>query len=75
MAIGYEYVRRSAAPDPISSTVTAMFVAERWPEATYEFGSCEARFDTARHHALHCWEAHPWVPNPEQVRRRYHADR
>ena len=72
--IGYDYVRRSAAPDPIRSTVTAMFVAERWPKTTYECGSCEALFDTARDHALHCWDAHPWVPNPEQVRRRCHPD-
>ncbi|GAB7120991.1 hypothetical protein [Natrinema pallidum] len=72
--IGYEYVRRAAAPDPVRSTVTAMFVTEHWPEATYECGSCESRFDSARNHALHCWEAHPWVPNPEQVRRRYHSD-
>ena len=68
--IGYDYVRRSAAPDPIRSTVTAMFVTERWPETIYECGSCEALFDTAREHALHCWDVHPWVPNPEQVRRR-----
>jgi uncharacterized C2H2 Zn-finger protein len=72
--IGYDYVRRSSAPDPIRSTVTAMFVTERWPETTYECGSCEALFDTARDHALHCWDAHPWVPNPEQVRRRRHPD-
>jgi len=69
--IGYDYVRRSDAPDPVQSTVTAMFVTERWPEMTYECGSCEARFDTARDHTLHCWDAHPWVPNPEQVRRRH----
>ena len=74
MVIGYDYVRRSAAPDPIRSTVTAMFVTERWPETTYECESCEALFDTAREHALHCWVAHPWVPNPEQVRRRRQAD-
>ena len=72
--IGYDYVRRSTAPDPIRSTVTAMFVTERWPEMTYECGSCEALFDTPREHALHCWEAHPWVPNPEQVRRRRQPD-
>ena len=68
--IGYNYVRRSDAPDPVRSTVTAMFVTERWPGTTYECGSCEVRFDTARNHAIHCWETHPWVPNPEQVRRR-----
>ncbi|MBX0325050.1 hypothetical protein EGH21_18640 [Halomicroarcula sp. F13] len=72
--VGYDYVRRGAAPTPVRSTVTAMFVAERWPETTYECGSCEALFDSARNHALHCWNAHPWVPNPEQVRRRRRAD-
>lgn len=72
--IGYDYVRRSVAPDPVRSTVTAMFVTERWPETIYECGSCEALFDTPREHALHCWEAHPWVPNPEQVRRHRQAD-
>ena len=72
--VGYDYVRRSAAPNPVRSTVTAMLVTERWPETTYECGSCEALFDTARDHALHCWDAHPWVPNPEQVRRRRQAD-
>ena len=74
MVIGYDYVRRSAAPDPIRSTVTAMSVTERWPETTYECGSCRAPFDTTRDHALHCWDVHPCVPNPEQVRRRRHPD-
>ena len=68
--IGFDYVQRSDAPDPIRSTVTAMFVTERWPETTYECGSCGALYDTAREHALHCWDAHPWVLNPEQVRQR-----
>lgn len=72
--IGYNYVRRATAPDPVRSTVTAKFVTERSPETIYECGSCEALFDTARDHALHCWEAHPWVPNPEQVRRHRKAD-
>ena len=72
--IGYDYVRRSTAPDPVRTTVTAMFVTERRPETIYECGSCEALFDTARDHALHCWDAHPWVPNPEQVRRHRQAD-
>ena len=72
--IGYDYVRQSATPDPVRTTVTAMFVTERWPETTYECGSCEALFDTPREHALHCWDAHPWVPNPEQVRRHRQAD-
>jgi len=72
--IGYDYVRRSAAPSPVRSTVTAMLVSERWPDAIYECGSCGALFDSARNHALHCWDTHPWVPNPEQVRRRRQAD-
>jgi len=57
--IGYSYVCRAEAPDPVRSTVTAMFVTERWPRITYECESCEARSDTARDHALHCWEAPP----------------
>jgi hypothetical protein len=51
-----------------------MFVTEPWPETPYECGSCEALFDTAQEHALHCWDDHPWVPNPEQVRCRREAD-
>jgi len=51
-----------------------MFVMERWPETAYECGSCEALFDTAQEHTHHCWDAHPWVPNPEQVRCRRKAD-
>jgi len=69
-----DYVQRSAASDPVRSTVTAMFVTERWTETAYECGSCEALFDTTQEHALHCWDAHPWVPNPEQVRCRRKAD-
>ncbi|MHC3381804.1 hypothetical protein [Haloarcula sp. H-GB5] len=72
--IGNNYFRRSTAPVPVRTTVTAMFVTERWPETTYKCGSCEALFDTPREHALHCWDAHPWVPNPEQVRRHRQAD-
>lgn len=72
--IGYEYVRWAAAPDPVRSTVTAMFVTERWPETTYECGSCEARFYSARNHTFHFWEIHPWVPNIAQVRRRQSAN-
>jgi uncharacterized C2H2 Zn-finger protein len=73
-AIGNDHVRRSAAPDSVRSTVTAMFITERWPETTYECGSCEALFDMARDYVLHCWDAYLWVPNPEQVRRRRQAD-
>lgn len=68
--IGYRYVTRSEAPEPVATTVTAMFVSESRPEDTYECGSCGAEFESPRPHALHCWESHPWVPNPEQVRLR-----
>lgn len=50
------------------TTVTAMVVSEPWPDAPYECGSYGTAFDSPQAHALHCWEAHPWVPNPEQVR-------
>lgn len=69
-----DYVQRSAASDPVRSTVTTMFVTERWPEIAYECGSCEALFDTAQEHTRHCWNAHPWILNPEQVRYRRKAD-
>ena len=68
--IGYRYVQRGEAPEPVSTTVTAMFVSEPWPDDTYECGSCGAEFESPRAHALHCWESHPWIPNPEQVRLR-----
>ena len=69
-----DYVQRSAESDPVRSTVTTMFVTERWPETAYECGSCEALFDATQEHALHCRDAHPWVPNPEQVCYRRKAD-
>ena len=68
--IGYRYVQRSEALEPVSTTVTAMLVSEPWPDDTYECGSCGAEFESPRAHALHCWESHPWIPNPEQVRLR-----
>jgi hypothetical protein len=45
--IGNDYVRRSAVPDPVRSTVTALFVSAGLPETVYECGSGEALFDTA----------------------------
>ena len=66
--IGYRYVQWSEAPEPASTTVTAMFVSEPWPDDTYECGSCGAEFESPRAHALHCWESHPWIPTPKQVR-------
>lgn len=72
--VGYRYVQRSEAPKPVATTVTAMFVREPWPDTTYGCGSCGERFDLPEVHALHCWEAHPRVPNPEQVRLRRSAD-
>ena len=68
--IDYRYVQRGEAPEPVSTTVTAMFVSEPWPDDTYECGSCGAEFESPRAHALHCWESHPWIPTPEQVRLR-----
>lgn len=68
--IGYRYVQRNEAPEPRATTVTAMFVSEPWSDATYKCGSCGREFDSPQSHARHCWEAHPWVPNPEQVRLR-----
>jgi hypothetical protein len=67
---GYRYVQRSGAPEPVGTTVTAMYVSEPWPDDVYECGSCGAEFESPRAQALHCWEDHPWVPNPEQVRLR-----
>ena len=67
---GYRYVQRGEAPEPVSTTVTAMFVSEPWPDDTHECGSCGAEFESPRTHALHCWESHPWIPTPEQVRLR-----
>jgi len=68
--LGYRYVQQSEAPKPVATTVTAMFVSEPCPEDTYACGSCGDKFESPRAHALHCWEDHPWVPNPEQVRLR-----
>jgi len=44
--ISYDYVQQADAPDSVRSTVTAMFVTERWPETTYEYRLCETLFDT-----------------------------
>ena len=68
--IGYDYVQRADAPDPAQTTVTAKFVADRFPESTIKCGSCGASFETTGNHALHCWDARPWVSKPAQVRRR-----
>ena len=61
--IGYDYVRQADAPDLAKSTVTAIFVADRRPETTVGCGFCGASFETTRAYAIHCWDAHPWVPS------------
>jgi len=66
--IGYDYVRRSEAPEPVESTATAMFLTARWEKTTYECGACGDEFAEPIDHALHCWEEHPWIPKPGQVR-------
>ena len=64
------YVQQADAPEPVHSPVTAMVVADRRPDTSVKCGSCEASFETTTDHALHCWESHPLVPKPAQVRRR-----
>jgi hypothetical protein len=66
--VGYDYVRRSEAPDPVETTVTAKELTSSWCETTYECGACGEDFDEPLNHALHCWENHPWIPSPGQVR-------
>jgi len=46
--IGYRYVQRSEAPEPVSATVTAMFVSEPSPDDIYECGSCGVEFDSPK---------------------------
>lgn len=66
--VGYDYVRRSEAPDPVKTTVTTKELTSSWCETTYECGACGEDFDEPLNHALHCWENHPWIPSPGQVR-------
>jgi hypothetical protein len=66
--VGYDYVHRSEAPDPVETTVTAKELTTSWGRTTYECGSCGEDFDEPLEHALHCWEKHPWIPSPRQVR-------
>lgn len=73
IAVGYNSVRQSDAPDPVQTTMTAMFVSEPWPDATHECRSCVKVFASPKTDTPHCWEAHPWMPNPEQVRLRQPA--
>ncbi|ESP89733.1 hypothetical protein K933_02061 [Candidatus Halobonum tyrrellensis G22] len=58
------------APVPAQTTVTATFVADRFPEATVECGSCGMLFETTNERAVYYWDADPWVRKPAQVRRR-----
>ena len=57
--LGYGYVTRSEAPEPVATTVTAMFVSKLYPEDTYERGSCSAEVESPRSHSFHCCESHP----------------
>jgi len=67
-AIGYDYVHRPEAPDPIRTTVTANELASKWGDTTYECFTCGHSFDAPLDHAVHCWEEHPSIPTPSQVR-------
>jgi hypothetical protein len=66
--IGYDYVRRIEAPDPIRTTVTANALASKWGETTYGCFTCGHTFDAPLDHAVHCWEEHPSIPTPSQIR-------
>jgi hypothetical protein len=66
--IGYDYVRRAKAPAPVETTVTAKELTSSWGETTYECGACGEDFAEPLNHALHCWDEHPWIPTPGQVR-------
>jgi hypothetical protein len=67
-AIGYDYVRSTEAPDPIRTTVTANELASEWGDTTYECFTCGYTFDAPLDHAVHCWEEHPSIPTPSQIR-------
>ncbi|QCP89556.1 hypothetical protein E6P14_01090 (plasmid) [Haloarcula marismortui ATCC 43049] len=67
--LGYRYVQRSEAPEPVATTVTARYVSEPWPDDVYECGPCGELFDEPQTHAVHCWKEHFWIPNPKQIRR------
>ena len=49
--IGYDYLPQADALDPAKSTVTAMFVADRYPETTVVCGSCGASLKTIEERA------------------------
>ncbi len=36
--IGYRYVQRGETPEPVATTMTAMFVSGPWPDDNYECG-------------------------------------
>jgi hypothetical protein len=66
--IGFDYVHRDEVPDPSEITVTGMYVGRRFSGSTYECGSCGTVFEEAIDHARHCWNEHPTVDLPEQLR-------
>jgi hypothetical protein len=66
---GHEFVAWEDAPSPVDTTVTAMFIAGVTRAGiTVECGSCGDMVESQKAHAVHCWEEHPWVPKPGQVR-------
>lgn len=66
--VGYDYIHWADSPDPIRTTVTGKELTSSWGETVYECGECGETFEIPLEHALHCWDAHPWIPTPGQVR-------
>lgn len=67
-AVGYDYVCRTEAPDPIRTTVTVNEMEPKWGDTIYECFTCGNTFDTPLDHAVHCWDEHPSIPTPSQIR-------
>lgn len=67
-AIGYNYVHRTEASNPIRTTATANELASQWGDMTYECFTCGHTFEVPVDHAVRCWEEHPSIPTPSQVR-------
>lgn len=65
--IGFDYVHRSEAPNPIRTTVTAKELTPNWGGTSYECFSCGDTFDATIDHAVHCWDEHPSTPTPGQI--------
>jgi len=67
-AIGYDYINRSEAPSPIRTAVTAKELASDWAGSSFECFNCGGVFESQLDHAVHCWEEHPSIPTPGQLR-------